>query len=152
MTSLSVMSTNQHFASTFRCTYLNSREVVASTPSFPALPPECQCQWLLTDCCQWLNISKNMPETVLRKKKIHILWRKRGTYQTKPQKRSKDDFIQESWWPVRESGRSVPSQESWHVCYWGKDNRSLYWGLHYIEVWLYKKTRKTRKEIQSNLH
>ena len=41
MTSLSVMSTNQHFASTFGCTYLNSREVVASTPSFPALPPEC---------------------------------------------------------------------------------------------------------------
>ena len=52
--------------------------------------------------------SKNAPEPVLRKTKIHILRKKRGTYQTKAQKRSKDHFIQEIWWPIQESGRSVP--------------------------------------------
>ena len=52
--------------------------------------------------------SKNAPENVLRKTTIHILRKKRGTYQTKAQKRSKDHFIQEIWWPIQESGRSVP--------------------------------------------
>ena len=44
--------------------------------------------------------------------------------QTKAQKNSKDDFIREKWWPVRETERLVSYlgdsriiRESWHVCY-----------------------------------
>ena len=43
--------------------------------------------------------------------------------QTKAQKNSRDDFIREIWWPVRETGRLVSYlgdsriiRESWHVC------------------------------------
>ena len=36
-----VIFANQHFSSTFWCRYSNSRDVVASSPSFSHLPPEC---------------------------------------------------------------------------------------------------------------
>ena len=56
----------------------------------------------------WLNKCKNAPETVLWVRKIHILRTKWATSQTKAQKRSKDDFIREIWWPIRETRRSAP--------------------------------------------
>ena len=57
---------------------------------------------------RFLPTRKNAPETVLRITKIHILRKKWPTSQTIAQKRLKDDFIREIWWPVRESGRSAP--------------------------------------------
>ena len=40
--------------------------------------------------------------------KNQVLSLKWAKSQTKAQKSSKDDFIREIWWPVGESGRSVP--------------------------------------------
>ena len=54
-------------------------------------------------------IRAKMPHTdVLRMRKIHILSKKWAKSQTKAQKSSKNDFIREIWWPIRERGRSVP--------------------------------------------
>ena len=73
--------------------------------------------------CEWLNTCKNAPETVLRIRKIEVLSLNWAKSRTKAQKSSKDDFIREIWWPVRESGRSAPylgdsriSRETWRVC------------------------------------
>ena len=78
--------------------------------------------WCRQNLCQRLNTCKNASETVLRIRRTHILRGKWATSQTKAQKRSKDDFILEIWWPVRENGRSVSYpgdsriiRKSWHV-------------------------------------
>ena len=63
--------------------------------------------WCRQNLCQRLNTCKNASETVLRIRRTHTLREKWATSQTKAQKRSKDDFILEIWWPVRENGRSV---------------------------------------------
>ena len=49
---------------------------------------------------------KNLRRTAKKKNSnFELKWAKS---QIKAQKSSKDDFIREIWWPVRESGRSVP--------------------------------------------
>ena len=69
---------------------------------------------------EWL---KNAPETVLQIRKIEVLSLNWAKSRNKAQKSSKDDFIREIWWPVRETGRSAPYRgdsriirESWRVC------------------------------------
>ena len=57
--------------------------------------------------CQWLNMCRNVPETVLRIRKIQVLSKTWAKSQTKAQKSSKDEFIREIWLPVQESRRSV---------------------------------------------
>ena len=47
------------------------------------------------------------PETVLWIRKIQVLSWKWAKSQTKAQKSSNDNFIQETWWPVQETGRLV---------------------------------------------
>ena len=70
---------------------------------------------------EWL---KNAPETVLQIRKIEVLSLNWAKSRNKAQKSSKDDFIREIWWPVRETGRSAPYPgdsriiwESWRVCF-----------------------------------
>ena len=77
-------------------------------------------QWW-NNLCQWLNTCKNVPETVQWIKKSSNVVKKMGLLSTKAQKSAKVHFIWEIWWPVWESGRSVPYlgdsrtiRESWH--------------------------------------
>ena len=60
---------------------------------------------LLTMVTRWSRSTSNFyaliaPETVLWIRKIQV-------FQTKAQKSSNDNFIQETWWPVQETGRLV---------------------------------------------
>ena len=71
-------------------------------------------KWQTYNLYQWLNKCKNVPET--------LQWGKNGlNLKLKHRKAQKSIFIQEIWWPVQESRKSVPHpwdsqiiQESWH--------------------------------------
>ena len=52
--------------------------------------------------------AKQVPETLQWERKVQILRKKWAKIQTKAQKSSKVYFMREIWWPVWESGRSMP--------------------------------------------
>ena len=56
---------------------------------------------------EWLNGYKNVAETIQWIKRFEI-WKKWTKFQTEAQKSLKVYFIWEIWWPVWESGISVP--------------------------------------------